>query len=540
MRVCPKCKRQFPDNTLFCPDDGKALVDRTGSGQAPQQGSAPKQDPNFGATNSPSAPSYSDPDDDDATLIDATIDDVNAARDQHAAQAQNSASGSSPDWGTQNPVSTSSSQPMRERKSVTPTRISAPPTMNPAEQSASSSAPQTPMDPSDLVGQSLFGEYTITKKLGEGGMGAVYLAQQDSIDQRIAVKVLHEDAAESDELIQRFHREARVVSMLTHPNIIRVFIFGRTQGGLLYLAMEYVEGQELRSILDGGLLDEMRIIKIMKQLCSGLSEAHDLGIIHRDLKPDNVLLTEFRGEEDFAKILDFGIAKLKQPDTPEAQKNLTQAGIVYGTPEYLSPEQAQALELDHRTDIYSLGCILYEFMTGRVPFQASTPVKLLTAHVFNEVTPPSQISPDRVTPTMEKIILRAMEKEPADRFTDALEMFEALVAREQEIVSQRGLGNRAGYVPGMELTGMYSAVDFAKEMNSPPPTADAAMRAQPQNAGSTAEVDSPIANRQPQANLTQQSSDNSSTRMVIYLLIGGMGLLFVVLAITVVFLIAAG
>lgn len=306
------------------------------------------------------------------------------------------------------------------------------------------------------MGRPFFGAYHITKLLGEGGMGAVYLAEQNSIDQKIAIKVLQTHVAGSDEIVQRFHREARVISMLTHPNIIRVFIFGRTEDGLLYLAMEYVKGRSLRDELGGKPMDEMAAIKIMKQLCSGLSEAHDLGIVHRDLKPDNVLLTEFRGEPSFVKILDFGIAKLKEPDG-KPQEQLTQAGIVYGTPEYLSPEQAQAHELDQRTDIYSLGVMLYELITGKVPFTAPSPVQILTMHVFNPPTPPSQILPGKVSPAMERIILKAMAKNPDDRYNQAMDMFEDLVRREMELLSERGLNVRSSYVPGMELTGMYSA-----------------------------------------------------------------------------------
>ena len=289
-------------------------------------------------------------------------------------------------------------------------------------------------------------------------MGAVYQARQDSIDQLIAIKVLLSEAAKSQEIVQRFHREAKVISMLTHPNIIRVFIFGRMEDGLLYLAMEYVQGRELRQDMRGRPMDELLAIRIMKQCCSALAEAHDLGIIHRDLKPDNILLTEFRGDHNFVKILDFGIAKLKDSDAPNNAPKLTQAGIVYGTPEYLSPEQAQALELDQRTDIYSLGVILYEMMTGRVPFQGDSPVKILTKHVFEEPPRPNDIAMGTIAPTMESIILKAMAKDPKQRFTTAMDMFRALVLREQEILQSKGLGADANWVPGSELTGMFQAV----------------------------------------------------------------------------------
>ncbi|MFP4600681.1 MAG: serine/threonine protein kinase [Persicimonas sp.] len=339
--------------------------------------------------------------------------------------------------------------------------------LRPAGASQSRPSPPRPNQPppnkDDLVGRTFFGEYTITKKLGAGGMGAVYLARQNAIDQNVALKVLHARAAESNEIVQRFHREAKVISMLSHPNIVRVFIFGRTEDDLLYLVMEYVQGRELRHSLDQhGTLDELLAIKIMKQTCSALAEAHDLGIIHRDLKPDNILLTKFRGEQNFVKILDFGIAKLNEPEGGQPQQKLTQAGIVYGTPEYLSPEQAQAIDLDHRTDIYSLGCILYELMTGRVPFTDKNPVQILTKHVFEDPPKPSKVGP--VAPTMEALIMKAIAKDPDDRFDDAMAMFEALVGREREILAERQLDTRDTYFPGSELTGMHQVSKLTEHL----------------------------------------------------------------------------
>ncbi len=299
-------------------------------------------------------------------------------------------------------------------------------------------------------------------------MGAVYQARQEAIDQDIAIKVLLAEAAKSQEIVQRFHREAKVISMLTHPNIIRVFIFGRMPNGAFYLAMEFVKGRELREDLRGRPLDELVAIRIMKQCCSALAEAHDLGIVHRDLKPDNVLLTNFRGDNHFVKILDFGIAKLTD-NSSQNEAKLTQAGIVYGTPEYLSPEQAQAFDLDNRTDIYSLGVMLYEMMTGRVPFQGDSPVKILTKHVFEEPASPNQVMGGTIAPTMENIILKAMRKDREERFETALDMFKALVMREQEILRSKGMGADANYIPGGELTGMFQAV-VAPPTGPPPAT----------------------------------------------------------------------
>ncbi len=316
-----------------------------------------------------------------------------------------------------------------------------------------------------LIGTKLFGDYTITRKLGEGGMGAVYLANQPTINQDIAIKVLHGKAAESAEIKERFNREARVISMLTHPNIIRVFIFGRTPSNLMYLAMEFVSGRSLRDELKLGLMDELVAIKIVKQMCSALAESHDLDIVHRDLKPDNVLLTQFRGENNFVKILDFGIAKITNNETSE--KQLTQAGIVYGTPEYLSPEQAQAKDLDKRTDIYSIGVMLYEMMTGKVPFDSTSAVQILTMHVFNEPLPPTKMASRPIAPTMEKIILKAMAKDPDDRFQNAMEMFAAMALRESEILTERKMVSTANHVPGSELTGMFAPVGAAPAFAAP-------------------------------------------------------------------------
>lgn len=316
-----------------------------------------------------------------------------------------------------------------------------------------------PPEEESILGRRLFGEYSVVTKLGEGGMGAVYLLRQDQIDQHIAVKVLHGRAAQNDELVQRFNREAKAVSMLSHPNIINVFIFGRTDDGLIYMAMEYVEGSTLRDVFENeGAIEELRAIKIMKQCLSALSEAHSFGIIHRDMKPDNILLKTYRGEPDFVKVLDFGIAKVKEPSGVPQQK-LTQAGVVYGTPEYLSPEQAQAVELDHRSDLYSLGVIFYEMITGRVPFDAPTAVTILTMHVFEEPPRPSEVAPNPVSPETERIILKAMSKKPANRYATAMEFLEDLSKREAQIMAETGRSARVSLPGDVLVSGTFSQLD---------------------------------------------------------------------------------
>jgi serine/threonine-protein kinase len=295
------------------------------------------------------------------------------------------------------------------------------------------SAPAAPMSQDPMIGSRLFGDYQVRKKLGEGGMGAVYLAEHMTIQQRLAIKVLHAQDAQQTELVQRFNREAQTISQLTNPNIIRVFVFGRTPDGMLFLAMEFVDGQPLRSLLERrGTLPVPMAIDIMRQSLHALAEAHELGIVHRDLKPDNIMITKFRNVENFVKILDFGIAKVKDPGQNQAK--LTQAGVVYGTPEYLSPEQAMAKELDGRSDLYSMGIILYELMTGSVPFRGGTAVTILTAHVYDEPEPPSRRAPHlKIHPRMERIIMKALQKDPNLRYQTAMAFLEDLEDLEADL-----------------------------------------------------------------------------------------------------------
>lgn len=290
----------------------------------------------------------------------------------------------------------------------------------------------------NLVGERLFGDYLLKKKLGEGGMGAVYLAENMAIDQKIAVKVLHPSAARDDETLQRFNREANAIARLSHPNTIRVFIFGKTSEPLIYLAMEYVDGTTLRDELyDHGPFDELRAIPIMRQTLHALSEAHELGVVHRDLKPDNIMLTHFRGVDDFVKVLDFGIAKVTEPRGGQ-QKKLTQAGVVYGTPEYLSPEQARGRDIDHRADLYAMGIILYEMVTGVVPFTGDTALAILSGHVYQEPPDPSTVTDAKISAPMRDIILRAIQKNPDDRYQSAMQFLEALEQREAQLIGGKG------------------------------------------------------------------------------------------------------
>lgn len=313
--------------------------------------------------------------------------------------------------------------------------------------------------PEDLTNFRLFGDYILKKKLGEGGMGSVYLGENTAIDQRIAVKVLHPESAGNDETVQRFYREARAISRLTHPNTIRVFIFGKTTNPvLIYLAMEYVDGKSLRDVIFREKhLSELRAINIMRQTLHALSEAHDLGVVHRDLKPDNIMLTQFRGVDDFVKVLDFGIAKVQEKEGEE-QRKLTQAGVVYGTPEYLSPEQAKGKNIDHRSDLYALGIILYEMVTGSVPFDGNTPLATLTGHVYQKPAEPKTLRQD-LSDEMQRIILKALEKDANNRYQSAMEFLEDLEKLEAKL--RGGKVQRTTYIDASEVGALFQATKDA-------------------------------------------------------------------------------
>lgn len=281
------------------------------------------------------------------------------------------------------------------------------------------------------VGTLLSERYKIIKKLGAGGMGAVYLAEHVMIERRVAIKILSQDFAGKPDLVQRFIQEARAAARIGHENIVEVHDFGETASGSVFFTMEYLEGQDLAQILaQTGPLPVPRIKNIMGQLCRALAAAHAKGIVHRDLKPENIYLVEKEGKTDFVKILDFGIAKMTTMEAGKPQgggNRLTQSGMIFGTAEYMSPEQARGEAPDHRVDIYALGCILYEMLTGRVPFHAETYMGTLTKHMFEAPEPPSYRNRN-VSKELEAVCLHAMEKDRNRRFQTMTELVQAIEA----------------------------------------------------------------------------------------------------------------
>ena len=267
-----------------------------------------------------------------------------------------------------------------------------------------------------LIGREIAGRYRILAKLGEGGMGAVYKAEQMSLKRTCAVKVLRPEVAGSQMLLRRFNAEAELVAKLNHPNIVGIYDFGQDTDGSLFIAMEFIEGKSLRTVIHHGApLPLRRSLTIASQICASLVEAHTQGIVHRDLKPDNVMLQDRGRQKDVVRVLDFGIAKLRD-ENRQSQLAMTQAGDMLGTPQYMSPEQIRGEHIDGRTDIYALGGLLYEMVTGRLPFEAPTVMALLSKHLLEQIVPPSQRRPDLNLPTViDQLILGAMAKDVNQR-----------------------------------------------------------------------------------------------------------------------------
>jgi serine/threonine-protein kinase len=298
---------------------------------------------------------------------------------------------------------------------------------------ASTASPEV-ADP--WIGQVVNGKFRVEALLGQGGMGKVYRARHLTLDRPVVLKMLHPDYSTDPQVVQRFQREARAASRLNHPNSIAVLDFGAAEDGTLFMAMEFLSGRDLARILaDEFPLGEARIVRIGAQILSALAEAHAQGIVHRDLKPENVMVEPRRGEPDFVKVLDFGIAKITAPGVNEPK--LTQAGLVCGTPEYMSPEQARGAEIDARSDLYSMGVLLYQLATGELPFQSDTPVGYLTKHLSEQPVPARERWAE-LSEALDAVIARAMAKDAAARFQTADEMREALLAVDPSALAATG------------------------------------------------------------------------------------------------------
>jgi serine/threonine-protein kinase len=286
--------------------------------------------------------------------------------------------------------------------------------------------PQQDVDP--LIGRVIHGKYKIASLLGEGGMGAVYVGEQalGHTRRRVAIKTLHRHLSTDPHIRERFYREAGTLAGLEHPNTVQVFDFGATDDGVLYIVMEFVQGESIAVALEKeGALPLGRVKKILEQICGSLIEAHDKGIIHRDLKPDNVILTDRAGQKDFVKVLDFGIAK-RSDEEDRNEPKLTQQGMVLGTPPYMSPEQFTGQPLDQRADIYSLGIMAYEMLTNELPFTATSSWEWAALHMTAVPKPIETTSCGAALPeSARRAIRRALAKAKEHRFSSAQEFFDS-------------------------------------------------------------------------------------------------------------------
>jgi len=283
-----------------------------------------------------------------------------------------------------------------------------------------------------LVGQTLAEKYLIEQLINRGGMGAVYRGKHVMMDKTVAVKVLRPSLAGDDVIVARFSREAKAASRISHPHAVSVTDFGEAENGVVFLVMEYLDGRTLKDIIRSeGPMPLRRVVEITRQVSGALDAAHKQGVVHRDLKSENIMLSQTNGG-DWAKVLDFGIAKIQQPEGVR-DHDLTAPNLVIGTPQYMSPEQcSQTGPIDARSDVYSLGVIIYEMLAGRVPFTGESPTVIMMKQVQDP--PPSILDarPD-LPASVESLIEKALAKQPGDRFRTAGELSEALTNAAGEI-----------------------------------------------------------------------------------------------------------
>jgi eukaryotic-like serine/threonine-protein kinase len=283
----------------------------------------------------------------------------------------------------------------------------------------------SPQEPDPLIGFVVAGRYRILERIGRGGMGVVYKVEHTEIGKLLALKLLAGELSREREIVRRFKREALLASRLSHPNSVQVFDFG-VSDGLTFIVMELVTGCDLaRVIKNGGPMAPDRVAKIMIQVCSSLAEAHAIGIVHRDLKPENILVARSKEGSELAKVLDFGLAKLRE--APELNE-VTSSGTVVGTPYYMAPEQICDQPVDHRADIYSLGAVMYKCLTGETLFPGSTPMAVFTRHLTEVPIAPHIRTPHLAIPeAFSRIVMRALEKDPSARFQRVEELQAALI-----------------------------------------------------------------------------------------------------------------
>jgi serine/threonine-protein kinase len=348
---------------------------------------------------------------------------------------------------------------------------------SPLQADATNAGPSPATDP--LLGYTLDAKYRLESQLGIGGMGTVYRARHLLIDRPVAVKVLNPRFVEDEAARTRFQREARAAGRLQHTNAVTVTDFGQTPDGYVYIVMELLEGRTLREILaKEAPLDAARSVSIMLQVAAAVAAAHEAGIIHRDLKPANIFIVQRTEVPAIVKVLDFGIAKLAAESLEEDDiKSLTQVGAMIGTPRYMSPEQCDGAELTPAADVYSLGVILYEMLTGTVPFSGSTPLAIAMKHTSELPRSPREFVAS-IPPALENVVLHTLEKRPQDRPANAAEFRQELLATAERLGLEHAGVTSSPNIEALRSVGTESpsgrlVIDISKLRESRAASADA-------------------------------------------------------------------
>lgn len=325
--------------------------------------------------------------------------------------------------------------------------------------------------PDPLIGTVVAGRFRVLDRIGEGGMGAVYVAEHEALHKKVAIKTLHADMHANPEVRARFEREARAMAQLEHENVVAATDFGQLPDGTFFLAMEYIEGRSLRELTaNNARIPLLRSLKLLRQISSALTRAHNLGIVHRDLKPENILVVERPGADELVKIIDFGIARMTS--ATDSEKPLTQTGVIFGTPHYMSPEQALGRRVDVAADQYAFGILAFELLAGRKPFDHKNLIDLLDLQVNGAIPRATEANPE-LPPAIDSVFDRVLAKSPIERYASVGDAMEAIDTALAELVGRISFG----FSPTEPATSMqhhHTMLASSQHLTAPPTVSNTA------------------------------------------------------------------